>query len=129
MAYSRPNRTFAVETLKHVGASSGANGPDLEGGFGNGCLVFINITALSGTSPTLTVTIQGKDRVSGQYYNILSSVALASTGFTVLRVKPGLTASANVTANDMIPPDFRIITAIGGTTPAVSATIAVSVIH
>jgi hypothetical protein len=86
--------------------------------------VFINITAISGTSPTLTVTLKGLiDEAGTASYTILASAALNATGLTVLRVYPGLTASANVTANDVVPKTCQISTAIGGTGPSVTATI------
>lgn len=117
-----PNlETSAIIT--HTAASAGVNGPDMDGSNHKGLLLYIDITAITGTTPTLTVTIQGKSPVSGKYVTILASAALNSTGTTVLKVYPGLTAAANTVANDMIPPTFRVITAIGGTTPAVTAKI------
>lgn len=92
-----------------------------------GVQVIVDITALAGTTPTLTVTLKGKDRVSGKYYTLLASTALNATGTTVLRVFPGATASANLIANDQVPEDWRIETAIGGSAgQAVTATIAAS---
>lgn len=109
-------------------ASAGANGADQLNLNARGLKLVIDITAITGTTPTLTVTIQGKDPVSGKYFTILASAALSATGTTVLTVYPGLTASANVTANDVLPRDWRVITAIAGTTPAVTATIGASLI-
>lgn len=109
-------------------ASVGANGADQLNLNARGLKLVIDITTITGTTPTLTVTIQGKDPVSGKYFTILASAALNATGTTVLTVYPGLTASANVTANDVLPRDWRVITAIAGTTPAVTATIGASLI-
>lgn len=80
---------------------------------GRGIIVCVNKTANSGTSPTVTVTIQGKD-LNGAYYTILASAAISSNGSTYYRVYPGLTASANAVANDIMPRQFRVSTAIGG---------------
>lgn len=89
----------------------------------------INVTALTGTTPTLTVTVQGKDFASGTYYNILSSVAISATGFTLLQVGAGLTATANSIANANLPRTWRVSCAIGGTGgPTVTATIGASLI-
>lgn len=129
MANARPNISAQSATIKHVAATVGTNSPDLAGGSGRGLIVFADVSAITGTAPTLIVTIQGKDPVSGNYYTILASAALTATGTTVLRVFPGLTAVANATVNDILPPDFRIITAIGGATPAVSATVSFSVVE
>lgn len=105
-------------------ASAGVIGPDLNNRSGDrGILVYIDITAISGTSPTLTVNLEGKDEFSGKYYTFLQSAALTAVGVTVLRVYPGLTAAANLTANDVLPGMYRVRTTIGGTSPSVTATI------
>lgn len=109
--------------LSYTTASAGTNGADMDNSNCRGVVVFVNISAITGTTPTFTVTIQGKDKVSGQYYTLLASAALNATGLTVLRVYPGIAVSANVTANDVVPSQFRVITAIGGTGPAVTATV------
>lgn len=99
------------------------NGPDINNVAGKGLNVYINITAISGTTPTLTVTVQGKDPVSGQYFTILASTALAATGFTRMIIYPGVPAVANASDNDVLPDTFRVIAAVGGTGPSVTATI------
>lgn len=115
------NREISVATL--TAAAAGVTGNDMDASQHSGILLFVHISAITGTSPTLTVTIQGKAPGSGQYYTILASAALNATGLTVLRIYPGLTAAANLTANDILPASYRVVTAIGGTTPAVTATI------
>jgi hypothetical protein len=112
-----------------VAAAVGSNGADQVNYNGRGLHLTIDITAITGTTPTLTVTIQGKDPVSGKYYTLLASAALAAVATTVLRVYPGLAAAANLVANDALPRNWRVITVIGGTTPAVTATIAASIIN
>jgi len=114
--------------ITHSAASAGVNGTDQNCGSAKGALVFIDITAISGTSPTLTVTLQGKSP-TGLYYTILASSALTATGLTVLKVYPGLTAAANTVANDVLPEAYRVITAIGGTGPSVTATVHALVIE
>lgn len=107
-------------------SAASANGNTLDflnNGRASGVLVTINVATLSGTSPTLTVTLQGKDPVSQTYYTILASAAISSTGFSRLTVYPALPATANVSANDILPVLWRVSYAIGGTTPAVTATI------
>ncbi len=79
-----------------------------------GIKVFINILNIA-TAGTLTVTIQGKDPVSGNYYTILATTALNSMGFTVLTVYPGATVAANVAASDVLPDTIRIQAVVGGT--------------
>lgn len=94
-----------------------------------GIVLGVNITAISGTSPTLTVTLQGYDSASGQYYTLLASAALNATGFTALTIFPGATAVANTTANMGLPAIWNIKAVIGGTSPSVTATIGASYIY
>jgi len=72
-----------------------------------GLHLIIDVTAVTDT-PTITVTLQGKDEVSGKYYTLLTSAGISTVSTTVLRLYPGLTASANVIANDVLPPVFRL---------------------
>lgn len=125
MAHLNHQRGVDLGTLiTHTAASAGVSGPVFPTNTGAGLLVFINITAITGTTPTLTVTLRGSiDGGATNTYTILASAALNATGLTVLRVYPGLTAAANLTANDVAPGWCQITTAIGGTTPAVTATI------
>jgi hypothetical protein len=67
----------------------------------------VDVTAVTDT-PSIVVTVLGVDRVSGKTYTILASAAITGTGTTVLRVGQGLTAAANLVANDSLPPVFRI---------------------
>ena len=109
-------------------ASAGTTGASLDASMGRGVIVFVNISAISGTTPSLTVTIKGLDS-NGNAYTILASSALTATGLTVLKVYPALTAAANAVANDILPVNWRIDTAIAGTTPSVTATISANLLY
>lgn len=124
---SENTNTGALVTLA-ASAASGNSG-DLTNLDARGLHLGINITALTGTTPTLTVIIEGKDTASGQYYTLLTSTALAAVAFTLLSVYPGITASANIAASQVLPRTYRIRYTIAGTTPAVTATIGASVIQ
>ena len=76
--------------------------------FCRGLHLVIDITQLTATQ-TATFTIQGKDPLSGKYYTILASTALAAVATTVLKVYPGAPVSANVSANDILPRDWRVL--------------------
>lgn len=84
------------------------NSGDLDNGQHRGLHLTINVTAITST-PSVVFTIQGKDEISGSYYTILASAAITGTGTTVLRVYPGLTASANTVANDVLPKTWRVL--------------------
>lgn len=117
----------SVQTL--TAASVSVNSADQANNYYRCVHVVVDITVITGTGPTLTVTIQGKDAVSGKYYPILASAALSTVSTTVLKVCPGITATANVSVSDLLPRDWRISSTIAGTTPAVTATIAVSYVR
>lgn len=120
------NTEGTVATLSS--ATSNGNSTDQTNDRGKGVIVGINVSAITGTSPTLVVTLQGKDAGSGVYYNILSSASITATGFSTLTLYPGATVAANSSASSPLPRTWRITYTIGGTTPAVTATIGASVI-
>lgn len=68
--------------------------------------VIINVSTY--TSGNYTPKIQGKDPVSGQYYDILVGPAISATGVTVLKVGPGLVPLLNGTAQDVLPRTWRL---------------------
>lgn len=116
--------TLATLTAAGVGT---VNGADQTNSLGVSYLnLVIDITAISGTTPTLTVTVQGKDIASGKYYTILASAALSTVSTTVLTVGAALPASANASANAVLPRTWRVIYTVGGTGPSVTATIGAS---
>lgn len=115
------NDLGTIATLTN--ASAGATGTNLNATQYRGIMVFVNVTAITGTSPTLTVSIKGQSP-QGVDYTILTSAAITATGQTVLTVYPSLPASANVTAQSTIPCAVHVDYAIGGTGPSVTGTIA-----
>jgi hypothetical protein len=93
-----------------------------------GIKVIIDITAITGTSPTLTVTIEGRDPVSGKTYPILVSAALNAVATTVLTIFPGIAVTANVSASDHLPLNFDVKAVVAGTGPSVTATISATLL-
>ena len=114
--------------INYTAAAAGTNGTDQINYNARGVKLVIDITALTGVSPTLTVTVQGKDAASGKYYTILASAALAAVATTTLEIYPGIATAANATQGVTLPRVWRVITTITGTTPAVTATVGASVI-
>lgn len=72
-----------------------------------GAVIVLNMSNV-GTG-SVTLAIQGKEPISGQYYPILTGLAVTTNSVNVYRVYPGLTAVANVTANDILPRRFRAV--------------------
>lgn len=68
---------------------------------GAGIEVVINTTA-AGVSPSTVVTIFGFTK-SGAKFTLLAGVAITAVGVQTLSVAPGLPATANVSANALVP--------------------------
>lgn len=72
-----------------------------------GAHLILDITVAPGIE-TLTIAVEGKDPTSGKYYSVLTSAALTATGTTILKVYPGITATANLAVSDILPSTFRV---------------------
>jgi hypothetical protein len=118
--------TGAIVTLTAQGAATVLSSDQLNRA-SMGIKLVIDVTAVGGT-PTLVVTLQGKDTASGKYYTILASATISTVSTTVLTVFPGGPVAANVSANDILPRTFRVQAVVAGTTPSVTATIGASLI-
>jgi hypothetical protein len=75
---------------------------------GRGVVLYIKTGTFGATASAITVTILGKDPVSGSTYTILQSASLSASSFVVLRVYPFLTASANLIVNDVLPATWLV---------------------
>lgn len=76
------------------------------GGY-RGAYFIIDVTSVTAT-PSVTFTVRGVDRVSGQTFDILTSAAITATGTTTLQIGPGITATANVDEDSYLPPMFEV---------------------
>jgi hypothetical protein len=74
---------------------------------GRGAHVIIDVTAISAT-PSVVPHIQGFDPLSGKYYDLLIGIPILETGTTVLKLYPGIVASPNVAASDILPRHWRL---------------------
>ncbi|MFA9204996.1 MAG: hypothetical protein ACEQSH_00925 [Bacteroidia bacterium] len=88
------------------------NSADLYNPYARGAVLVIDVTAIT-SSPSVTFTVKGKSALGSDYYTILTSAAITGTGQTILRIYPGLTASANVTVSDVLPLVWRVEVAVG----------------
>ena len=76
-----------------------------------GAHIVINATAVA-SGASLTPSIVGICK--GVEYTILGGSAISSTGTTVLKVYPGITAAANAAASDVLPQQWRVDVAVTG---------------
>ena len=116
--------------------SSGANNSNpVTNHSGIGAKFWLDITAVSGTSPTLDLKIQGYDQTGGDWIDLADNVAgtgayafaqKTGTGQDQLTVYPGLTASGNAVCTGIIPNQIRAVGTVGGSsTPTVTFSLSV----
>lgn len=114
-------KTTASGGLTLTASTATTQTADLDNNLGaRGVTVYVKTTAI-GTG-SVTVTIQGKDKASGDYYTLLAGVAIVTNTTNRYTVYPGLTAAANVTASDVLPDVWRILVTANNANP-VTATV------
>lgn len=118
------NREVAVFASAAYTASQ--NSADFKNPYARGMVLVIDATS-SAATPSVVFTIKGKSALGSDYYTILASAAITAAGTTVLRVYPGLTASANVTANDVLPLYWRV-EAVAGDADSLTYSVAANLI-
>lgn len=75
--------------------------------------VIVTTTGLS--SGNFTPKVQGKDPVSGNYYDLVTGTTISGTGTVVLRVVPGASNTTG-TVSDFLPKTWRV-QLVGASTP------------
>ncbi len=79
-------------------------------------IALINVTAVTGTTPSMTITIEGKDE-DGAYTTLATLTAITAAGKFVLGIGDG---TANLVE---LPPVIRFTFTITGTTPSFTFTV------
>ena len=100
-----------VEVLASAARTALVTGADQTNEYARGLHVIIDVT-LDPALASITPTIQGKDEISGKYYDLLVGAAIAAVGVTVLKIYPGITVAANVSASDILPKTWRVNMAV-----------------
>ncbi len=95
---------------------------------GRGVRVYINLT--TATHSSVVFTVQGYDIASDTWYTLLTSAAKTTAAATVLVVYPTITASANLIAQDAIPPQVRVVAVLAdnGGTAELTGTVGVAIL-
>lgn len=106
----------AGRVLSGVAATASQNSADLTNADGRGVKVYVN-TSLIGTG-SITVSVQAKDPASGTYVTLLASAAIVTNVMTVLTVYPGAPVTTNVSANDVLPRQWRVSVVANNANPA-----------
>ena len=80
--------------------------------------LLINVSAVSGTSPSCVVGIQALNPTSNTWVTVTSRAAITAAGDYVYLTGPGSASSAGVTDTEPVPMQWRLIFTITGTTPS-----------
>lgn len=89
-----------------------------------GATVVFNVGAVTGTTPTMVLKLQGSADSGTTWYDIpgASTASLTATGVVTLQLYPGLTPVANAAVSAPLPRTWRVVWTIGGTTPSFTIT-------
>jgi hypothetical protein len=88
----------------------------------------IDVTAVTAT-PSVVITVEGKDPVTGKFWTILTDVAITATGTTFLQVGKDIavvTQLVNIAASQFLPAEYRLTATHADTD---SITYSVTAIH
>lgn len=102
----------AARTATTTNSSDQDNDPQQKG-----VRLFLDITAVSGTSPTLDVKLQVKDPVSAKYEDMAGAAFAQKTGTgqDIITIYPGIAETADESVSDILGSTWRIVATIGGT--------------
>ena len=103
--------------------ASGSSAAAITNASGSGVILFINVTAVTGTTPTLAVRLQVQDPVSLAWADIPGATTATITAVTsvapiLLAIDSSFIEIVNVKVNFTLPRIYRVAWLIGGTTPS-----------
>lgn len=99
---------------------TGFSGPIPPPPLANGLTLFLNCSAVSGTTPSLAVKLQVLDEISGTWMDVpnASFPAITATGSATLTLFPGAASVANVSVNQTVRNFYRAAYTLSGTAPS-----------
>jgi hypothetical protein len=110
-----------------VASTSTKTGTDQSNTKNKGALLVLNVSAISGVAATVTLSAQGKDPISGNYYTLFAGTAITATGTTMYQIYPGSTAAASA-FNGPLPAAWRVVATQAGTSNVISYTVSATLI-
>jgi hypothetical protein len=125
--WDRQRNNAAVTVLASADRVADAYSTDQTNYNHRGIILFTNCSAIG--DDTYSLTVQGKDPLSGRYYTIATFSSIASTGLRIYEIHPeAAAASGGITAvaNRFIPRTWRIFfdyTQVGGAADAITASV------
>ena len=109
---NQPSYNAQVEALASAARTAAPDDVQIDNMSCAGAHIIIVVTAKT-SSPSIVVTVSGKDVSSGNLYTVLTSAAITATGTTVLKIFPGAVGDPDLVANDFLPKTTIISVAHG----------------
>lgn len=103
-----------VEILPSAARTATNTSPSFSAASYTATTFIIEVTALALT-PSITITVEGLDPVSGAFYPILVSAAITTVSTNTIRVGKDFAAVTNVAANEHLPATYRLVITHGDT--------------
>lgn len=90
-----------------------------------GIKLYLDITAVTGTTPTMDIKLQSFDKLSEKWFDIPGAAFAqkTATGQSTLTIYPSVTDTANESVADILPDTWRIVVTLGGTSPVFTFTL------
>jgi hypothetical protein len=131
-SWDRQRGMSTALTTGDTGAKTATgNGATITNVGNKGVQILVNMGAVTGTSPTCVIKVQGSTDAGTTWYDIPSATtaSLTATGQYGIMIYPGIATTAGVattgttaTASMVIPRTWRVVWTIGGTTPSFTIT-------
>ena len=118
------NRTVTIRSSSALGATAATTPVASHGA--RGIIIYMEITAVSGTSPTLDSKVQAYDALGDVWHDITGAAFAqkSGTGSDYLTIYPGIGETTNEAVSDVVPALIRVYNTIGGSsTPTVTFTL------
>ncbi len=116
-----------VTVIASAARTATVNSEDQENRGARGVRLFLNVSAASGTTPTLDVKVQVKDPISDAFIDLPGAAFAQKTsasGLDELTIYPGVTVAANRAVSQPLSQRWRVVATIGGTTPSFTFSVA-----
>ncbi len=106
--WDRERNNIVGTALASAARTDATTSSDIVNYNARGVRIFFNATSIT-ASPSVTLTVQEKDPVSGNYLTLLVGAALATaTQAPTLIIYPGVTVAANVSVSQPLPRTWRV---------------------
>jgi hypothetical protein len=120
--WDRVRNNISVALDSSTARTTSGTGATFTNHSGRAVSFWVNVTAVTGTTPTLTVRVQWSPDNGATWLDMdttnLQTASITGTSNATLRIGVGLTTAANAALNTAAPRLMRLAWTVGGTTPS-----------